>query len=63
MIPGLGNGVLDKNNEKESIRRVKRFLCIMDSMNDKELDGKTPLTPSRIVRIAKGSGTSIEDVN
>ena len=63
MIPGLGNGVLDKNNEKESIKKVKRFLCIIDSMNDKELDGVVQLNPSRITRIARGSGTTIEDVN
>lgn len=44
MIPGLGNSVLDKNNEKESIKKVKRFLCIMDSFNDKELDGKEAIT-------------------
>lgn len=63
MIPGMGNGLLDKNNEKESIRKVKRFLCIMDSFNNNELDGKDVITPSRVVRVAKGSGTSIEDVN
>ena len=32
-------------------------------MNDNELDGKSALNMSRIVRIAKGSGTSIEEVN
>jgi len=32
MIPGMGTGILDKNNEKESIKRIKRFLTIMDSM-------------------------------
>lgn len=63
MLPGIGNNILDKNNEKESIRKVKRFLTIMDSMNDKELDNITPLNQSRIVRLARGSGTSIEDVN
>lgn len=63
MIPGVGNSILDKNNEKESIRKVKRFLTIMDSMNDSELDGANPLSASRIVRIARGSGTSIDDVN
>lgn len=62
MIPGVGNSILDKNNEKESIRKVKRFLTIMDSMNDAELDGNAQLTPSRIVRVARGAGASIEDV-
>jgi len=40
MIPGMGNSLLSKGNEKESIARIKRFLCIMDSMNSDELDGK-----------------------
>ncbi|KAL4495560.1 hypothetical protein ABPG72_020301 [Tetrahymena utriculariae] len=63
MIPGMGNSILDKNNEKESIRKVKKFLTIMDSMNDNELDGIVPINPSRVVRIARGSGSSLEDVN
>jgi signal recognition particle subunit SRP54 len=63
MIPGLGNSVLDKNNEKESIKKVKKFLCIMDSMNDTELDGDGKITEIRIARIAYGSGSSIEEVH
>ena len=39
MIPGIGSSLLDKNNEKESIKRIKKFMCIMDSMNAAELDG------------------------
>jgi len=30
----------NKMNEKESIARVKKFICIMDSMTSEELDGK-----------------------
>lgn len=37
-IPGMGNSVLTKGNEKESIKRIQRFMCIMNSMTPKELD-------------------------
>lgn len=63
MIPGLGSNVLDKNNEKESIKRIKKFLCMMDSMNAKELDGESALAPARILRIAKGAGCHPEEIN
>lgn len=35
----------------------------MDSMTTAELDGDGALTHSRIVRIARGSGTSVEEVH
>jgi signal recognition particle subunit SRP54 len=63
MIPGAGTSLLNKNNEKESINRIKKFLNIMDSMTQQELDGPISLfTPSRIVRLAKGSGVTIQEV-
>ncbi|CAD8062770.1 unnamed protein product [Paramecium sonneborni] len=62
-IPGMGSSVLSKGNEKESIKRIQRFLCIMNSMTSEELDGEGNLNFCRIVRIAKGSGTSIEEVH
>jgi len=63
MIPGMGTSILNKGNEKESIKRIKRFLNIMESMTNEELDGEGTLTHPRIVRIARGSGTSIEEVH
>jgi signal recognition particle subunit SRP54 len=35
MIPGFGTEFLSKGGEKESAARLKRMMCIMDSMNDK----------------------------
>jgi signal recognition particle subunit SRP54 len=35
MIPGFGTDFLTKGGEKESAARLKRMMCIMDSMNDK----------------------------
>lgn len=39
------------------------FMYMMDSMTDDELDGKVEFTPSRILRIARGSGQSPEFVH
>ncbi|CAK66054.1 unnamed protein product (macronuclear) [Paramecium tetraurelia] len=54
-------------NEKEQTQQMKRYLYILNSMTSKELDGQVSvvvtLSNSRIIRIAKGSGTTIEQVN
>lgn len=62
-LPGVGTSLMGKTNEKESIARVKRFICIMDSMTNDELDCIKPLNPSRIQRIAKGSGVFPMEIN
>jgi signal recognition particle subunit SRP54 len=38
------------------------FMYMMDSMTDDELDGKVDFSPSRVNRIARGSGQSPEHV-
>lgn len=63
MIPGLSSNMMPKGQEKESTARIKRFLCMMDSMTNDELDGNKKLTETRMIRIAKGSGTRPEEVN
>ena len=58
MIPGLSNLMVDKDNQGEN--RIKKFMSIMNSMNDMELDSDHKLfnnEKSRLNRIAKGSGT------
>ncbi len=62
MIPGLGANLITKGKEKESAERIKRYLYMLDSMTNDELESKKNLTPSRIERIARGSGTSIKEV-
>lgn len=50
-----------QGHEQESQARLKRFLTMMDSMTDAELDTnniKMLQEQSRIIRVAKGSGTS-----
>jgi len=63
MIPGLNANLIPKGKEKEGTDRVKRFLYMMDSMTEEELDCVKPLTETRIARVAQGSGTTVEEVN
>ncbi len=56
MIPGLGNNILPKGKEKDAQAKIKKFMCMMDSMIDEELDGKKKLNESRMIRIARGCG-------
>eukprot|EP00301_Raphidiophrys_heterophryoidea_P025052 c8311_g4_i1.p1 GENE.c8311_g4_i1~~c8311_g4_i1.p1 ORF type:complete len:506 (-),score=151.67 c8311_g4_i1:257-1729(-) len=65
MIPGLGQDLLPKGKEKEGQARIKKFMCIMDSMTDEELDSNNPKVwtqDTRIVRIARGSGRAVQEV-
>jgi signal recognition particle subunit SRP54 len=43
-------------------RFLSRYLTIMDSMSRDELDGKKVIQESRIKVIARGSGTSMVEV-
>nr|WCZ58702.1 signal recognition particle 54 kDa protein [Seculamonas ecuadoriensis] len=66
MMPGLPPDLLPKGQEKEGLKRLKRFTSIMDSMTIKELDCEDitkVMNDSRISRIARGSGSSIREVN
>ena len=66
MIPGFSNAIMPAGHEKESAARIKRFMTIMDSMTDRELDAtstKILSEESRIMRWAQGSGSSPMDVH
>ena len=41
---------------------MKKYLCIIDSMTDEELDCKKKIDESRMKRIARGSGSTILEV-
>lgn len=56
MIPGMNANMIPKGQEKESTERIKRFMTMMDSMTKDELDGVSPITEKRVIRICKGSG-------
>eukprot|EP01087_Luapelamoeba_hula_P004747 TRINITY_DN1469_c0_g1_i1.p1 TRINITY_DN1469_c0_g1~~TRINITY_DN1469_c0_g1_i1.p1 ORF type:complete len:496 (+),score=123.31 TRINITY_DN1469_c0_g1_i1:217-1704(+) len=66
MLPGMGN-ILKEGAGRDSSRKVKNYMTIMDSMTDAELDDSKILAQknnqSRIARIARGSGRSIKEVN
>ena len=64
MIPGM-NQLAQGMDEKDSAERMKRLIYITDSMTNKELDsdGKIFVTePSRMTRVARGSGTSVTEI-
>lgn len=60
MIPGLGSAVKDANVDDKQLVRVE---AIIQSMTLQERQSPKILNGSRRKRIARGSGTSIQDVN
>lgn len=64
MIPGFSRELMPKGKEKESQVRIRRFMTMMDSMTNKELDSLDPkfMTESRMVRVARGSGRPVKEV-
>lgn len=63
MIPGLGKLSDDEEALKKADVELKRTLAIIDSMTNKERSDHALLDGSRRKRIAKGSGTSVQDIN
>ena len=63
MIPGLGKLSDDEQALKRADIELKRTLAIIDSMTNKERSDYALLDGSRRKRIAKGSGTSVQDIN
>ncbi|KAF2803105.1 signal recognition particle protein [Mytilinidion resinicola] len=64
MIPGLSN-MMGGMDDEEGGAKLKRMIYICDSMTEKELesDGKIFVDqPTRMTRIACGSGTSVREV-
>lgn len=62
MFPGFSNMQLPTG--VDTTARLRRIVNIFDSMTKAELDNRNlyPLSQSRINRIARGSGTSVEEV-
>jgi signal recognition particle subunit SRP54 len=61
MIPGMSN-IMPEGSEKEASKKIKKFLCIMDSMTEAELNCKQKIDDSRAKRIARGSGCTLIEV-
>jgi len=63
MIPGFGTlPQIPEEQLKLGEEKIKKFMVIMNSMTYKELDNPSIIDKSRIRRIAKGSGTTPEEV-
>lgn len=62
MIPGLGGKVSDEDMSKAE-KQMKKMEAIIQSMTRKERVHPQVINSSRKVRIAKGSGTAVQDVN
>jgi signal recognition particle subunit SRP54 len=61
MIPGISGKMSEKDMEA-SQERLRKWRIIMDSMTKEELDDPKVIKSSRVLRIAKGSGTTPKDV-
>ena len=64
MIPGLGQMMGGMDDEEGSVK-MKRMIYVCDSMTDKELDSDGKIfveQPTRMTRVACGSGTSVREV-
>ncbi|KAK2756437.1 Signal recognition particle [Arachnomyces sp. PD_36] len=64
MIPGL-SGIASGLDDEDGSMKLRRMIYIFDSMTAAELDGDGRVfvdQPSRLVRIACGSGTSVREV-
>jgi len=63
MIPGMAE-MMPQGQDAASAARVKNFMCMMDSMTSAELDSadvRLLSAPSRLERIARGSGRSYQE--
>jgi signal recognition particle subunit SRP54 len=59
MIPGFNANFMGAGNDKNSALTVKRYITIIESMTEKELDStnvKIFADERRIMRLARGSG-------
>ncbi|KAK6434178.1 Signal recognition particle [Oleoguttula sp. CCFEE 5521] len=64
MIPGLGN-MMGGMDDEDGASKLKRMVYICDSMTAKELDSDGKIfveQPTRMTRVARGSGTSVREV-
>ncbi|GAB4842098.1 hypothetical protein Ancab_012058 [Ancistrocladus abbreviatus] len=64
MLPGFSAELMPKGREKESQAKLKRYMTMMDSMTNEELDSSNPklMNESRMMRIARGSGRPVREV-
>ncbi|KAJ1550939.1 Signal recognition particle, partial [Nowakowskiella sp. JEL0078] len=64
MIPGMGPDMLQMG-DTQGADRLKKMMCVMDSMTDAELDSDGKIfyqQKTRIYRVARGSGAMVREV-
>jgi signal recognition particle subunit SRP54 len=63
MIPGMGKMMKQMEGAQPPEKEMKRIEAIIDSMTRGERANHTVINGSRRLRIAKGSGTTVQEVN
>ena len=63
MIPGIDKKALDSVDMEDGEKRMKRIEAIIRSMTPAERQKPQIINANRKIRIAKGSGTRVQDVN
>ena len=63
MIPGMGKMMKQMQGAQPSEKELKRIEAIIDSMTREERANHSIINGSRRLRIAKGSGTTVQEVN
>jgi signal recognition particle subunit SRP54 len=63
MLPGVDKKMLESVDEQGSEKKLVRIEAIIKSMTAQERQKPQIIGASRKVRIAKGSGTRVQDVN
>src|SRR6202161_4083934 len=63
MVPGMGGAMKDLKNAKVDEGEINKLVAIVDSMTPKERANHMIISGQRRKRIAKGSGTSVQEVN
>ncbi len=63
MIPGMGKLMKQMEGVQPPEQEMKRIEAIIDSMTREERANHTIINGSRRLRIAKGSGTTVQEVN
>ena len=63
MLPGVDKKMLDMVDTEENAKRMVHIEAIIQSMTPKERQKPSIIGANRKIRIAKGSGTRVQDVN
>ena len=63
MMPGVDRKMLDAVDTEENAKRIVHIEAIIQSMTPAERRNPKIIAANRKIRIAKGSGTRVQDVN